>query len=153
MEAQTTTATIDTTPKYTPISKIIKAVKKTGSVTDAAKILDLSRNAIYDRFKRAKLSIDDFTDYSDDKGLSHEILQYRLAKALTDKHIKKMPGGSIILGICQLNDKIRDERGKNANGNTVLVNVIVSGNVKLSDRLAIGKPDDGMKVVSSVDNT
>jgi hypothetical protein len=147
MNTQTIAPTIDRTPKYTPISKIIKAVKKTGSVSDAAKILGLSRTTIYERFKRQEIDIEEFTDYSEDKGLSHEIMQYRIAKSLSTGDIKKMPAGSKVLAICQLNDKIRDERGKNTNDNRVLVNVIVGANSKLHTKLA--KPVDNC--IESVD--
>lgn len=110
----------NTTPKYTPLAKIIAKVKKTGSVTDAAKLLNLSREAIYDRLKRADIDIKELIDYTNDKALSHEVLQYRLNKSLSQDDIKKMPGGSRILAICQLDDKIRLARGESTSNINVI---------------------------------
>lgn len=103
--------TVDSTPKYIPLAKIVKALKKTGSVTDASKICGLSTTAIYARLKRQNIDLEEFQDYTDDKALSHEILQYRLNKSITEADIKAMPSGSRILAICQLEDKQAQIRG------------------------------------------
>ena len=102
---------IDSTPKYTPLDKIIKSLQKTGSVSDTAKILGLSRNAIYERLKTQNISMEEFNDYTSDKALSHEILQYRIAKSLDSGKIQKMSAGSAVLAICQLEDKQAQIRG------------------------------------------
>ena len=103
--------TIDTTPKYIPLNKMLKSLRKTGSVTDTAKILGLNNSAIYARLKRHDINLEEFQDYTDDKALSHEILQYRIAKSISTGDIKKMPVGSAILAICQLEDKQAQIRG------------------------------------------
>lgn len=110
-EQSTPTPTHDSTPKYTPIDKIIRSLQKTGSVTDTAKILGLSRNSIYERLKTQNISMEEFNDYTSDKALSHEILQYRIAKSLDTGKIQKMSAGSAILAICQLEDKQAQIRG------------------------------------------
>lgn len=96
----------DNTPKYIPLHKIVSKLKKTGSVTETAKILGIARQTVYDRLQGNNIDHREFTDYTDDKALSHEILQYRLNKGLTEDKIKKMNGGSTVLAICQLDDKI-----------------------------------------------
>ena len=106
-----TKPTIDRTPKYTPLPKIIKSLKKTGSIADTAKILGLSYNAIYDRLKRHDIDMGEFQDYTDDKALSHEILQFRIAKSINSGKIQKMSAGSAVLAICQLEDKQAQIRG------------------------------------------
>ena len=110
-EQDTLKRDIDSTPKYTPLDKIIKSLQKTGSVSDTAKILGLSRNAIYERLKTQNISMEEFNDYTSDKALSHEILQYRIAKSLDSGKIQKMSAGSAILAICQLEDKQAQIRG------------------------------------------
>ncbi len=113
--------TIDRAPKGITLTQIIKNLKKTGSVSDTAKILSTTKQNINQRLKRAKINIDDFLDYSDDKGLSHEIIQYRIAKGLTSGDIKKMAGGSKVLAIAQLDDKIRAHRGEGETKNSISV--------------------------------
>ncbi|MCK5601338.1 hypothetical protein KAR91_05710 [Candidatus Pacearchaeota archaeon] len=103
--------TIDTTPKYTPLNKILKSLRKTGSVTDTAKILGLNNSAIYARLKRHGIDMEEFNDYTEDKALSHEILQYRIAKSIDTGKIQKMSAGSAVLAICQLEDKQAQIRG------------------------------------------
>lgn len=110
-EQNNPTPTHDSTPKYTPIDKIIRSLQKTGSVTDTAKILGLSRNSIYERLKTQNISMEEFNDYTSDKALSHEILQYRIAKSLDSGKIQKMSAGSAVLAICQLEDKQAQIRG------------------------------------------
>ena len=102
---------IDRTPKYTPLNKIIKSLRKTGSVIDTAKILNLDRSAIYARLKRNNIDMEEFNDYTDDKALSHEILQYRIAKSIDADKIQKMNAASAVLAICQLEDKQAQIRG------------------------------------------
>ena len=123
------------TPKHIPIPKIIKSLKKTGSVPDTGKLLGISRQAIYTRLSRAGIDFNDFIDYSDDKGLSHEILQYRIASGLTNDDIKKMQGGSKVLAICQLDDKIQAHRGKSDTGNSVsiVLNLACQSHEKIID--------------------
>lgn len=111
VEPNTIKPAIDTTPKYTSLPKILKSLKKTGSVYDTAKIFGLSAEAIYARLKRHNIDLEEFNDYTDDKALSHEILQYRIAKSITTGKIKKMSAGSAILAICQLEDKQAQIRG------------------------------------------
>ena len=115
----------DCTPKYIPLKKIIAKIRKTGSVTDAAKLLGLSKQAVYSRLGTHDIDHRDLTDYSDDKALSHEIIQYRIAKGLTKDDIKKMPGGSKVLAICQLDDKIQAHRNGQADkgGITLVINM------------------------------
>ncbi len=116
----------DSAPKYIPLKKIISKLKKTGSVSDTAKLLGVSYNAIYKRLKHHGIDHEDFTDYTDDKALSHEIMQYKIAKGFSEEDIKKMPGGSKVLAICQLQDKISNLRdgasGKN-NSLQVIINL------------------------------
>jgi len=102
---------VDSAPKYIPLDKIIKSLRKTGNVTHTAKILGLSNAAIYERLKRHNIDLDEFNDYTSDKALSHEILQYRIAKSLDTGKIQKMSAGSAILAICQLEDKQAQIRG------------------------------------------
>lgn len=97
---------------YIPLPKIIKALKKTGVVAEAAKIVGCTRQAIYQRLETNGIDIKAFTDYTDDKALSHEILQHKIIKGLTAFDIEKMPGGSKVLALCQLEDKIRLQRGE-----------------------------------------
>lgn len=110
-EQKTPPPVYDSTPKYTPLDKIIRSLQKTGSVTDTAKILGLSRNSIYERLKTQNISMEEFNDYTSDKALSHEILQYRIAKSLDTGKIQKMSAGSAVLAICQLEDKQAQIRG------------------------------------------
>ncbi len=112
-------------PKYIPFKKIISKLKKTGSVTDTAKVLGLSNQAIYQRLEAKGLDHRDFTDYTDDKALSHEILQYQIVKGLDKGKIKKMNGGSSVLAICQLQDKIDKLRGESSEkgGLQVIINL------------------------------
>ena len=123
---------IDYTPKYTPLSKIIAKIKKTGSIPDAAKILGLSKQSVYQRLKNNDIDIQSFLDYSEDKGLSHEIIQHRIASGLTGSDIKKMAGGSKVLAICQLDDKIRVHRGEGETKNSisVILNMACQANEK-----------------------
>ena len=102
---------IDRTPKYTPLNKILKSLRKTNSVLDTAKIIGLDRSAIYARLKRNNIDLEEFQDYTDDKALSHEILQYRIAKSISTDKIQKMSAGSAVLAICQLEDKQAQIRG------------------------------------------
>lgn len=102
---------IDRTPKYIPLDKIVTSLYKTGSVADTAKILGLSRTSIYDRLERHNIDIEEFRDYTSDKALSHEILQYRIAKSIDTGKIQKMSAGSAVLAICQLEDKQAQIRG------------------------------------------
>ncbi len=110
-EAPTIKPAIDTTPKYTSLPKILKSLKKTGSVYDTAKIFGISAEAIYARLKRHNIDLEEFQDYTDDKALSHEILQYRIAKSIDTGKIQKMSAGSAVLAICQLEDKQAQIRG------------------------------------------
>lgn len=123
---------VDCTPKFIPLTKIIAKLKKTGSVADTAKLLGVSNAAIYKRLKAAKINKEDFLDYSLDKGLSHEILQYRIARGLSATDIKKMQGGSKVLAICQLDDKIRLHRGEGDTKNSisVILNLACQANEK-----------------------
>jgi len=102
---------IDRTPKYIPLDKIVTSLYKTGSVADTAKILGLSSTSIYDRLARHNIDIEEFRDYTSDKALSHEILQYRIAKSIDSGKIQKMSAGSAVLAICQLEDKQAQIRG------------------------------------------
>lgn len=104
-----------------PLHKIIDKLKKTGSVIDTAKIFNVSYQAIYQRLKKNKIDYEKFIDYTDDKALSHEILQYRIASGLSAADIKKMQGGSKVLAICQLDDKIQAHRGRSDTGNSVSI--------------------------------
>ena len=110
-EQTSTKPTIDTTPKYIPLDKIVKSLQKTGSVSDTAKILGLNRTSIYQRLERHNISMEEFNDYTSDKALSHEILQYRIAKSINTGKIQKMSAGSAVLAICQLEDKQAQIRG------------------------------------------
>ncbi len=112
--------TLESKPKYTPLNTILAKIKKTGSIPDAAKILGITPQAVHDRLKRADIDHREFTDYSTDKGFSHEVLQYRLNRSLSKQDIKKMPGGSRILAICQLDDKIRLARGESTSNINVI---------------------------------
>lgn len=124
---------VDQPKRFIPLAKIVKTLKKTGSVPDTAKILGTSKQNIYQRLERADIDKDDFTDYSEDKGLSHEILQYRIARGLTGDDIKKMPGGSKVLAICQLDDKIQVHRGGSDNKNSIsiILNMACQSNEKV----------------------
>ena len=124
--------TIDRTPKGITLPQIIKNLKKTGSVSDTAKILSTTKQNINQRLKRAKIDIGEFLDYAEDKGLSHEILQYRIARGLTSADIKKMAGGSKVLAIAQLDDKIRAHRGEGETKNSisVILNMACQANEK-----------------------
>lgn len=123
---------VDSTPKYIPLTKIIAKLKKTGSVSDTAKILKVSNNAIYKRLKAAGINKEDFVDYTTDKALAHEIMQYRIARGLSAADIKKMQGGSKVLAICQLDDKIRAHRGEGDTKNSisVILNMACQANEK-----------------------
>ena len=140
---------IDRTPKYIPLKKIIAKLKKTGSITDTAKLLNVSHQAIRQRLKAAKIDKDDFIDYSDDKGLSHEILQYRIARGLSSADIKKMQGGSKVLAICQLDDKIRAHRGEGDTKNSisVILNMACQANEKTIEIKATTVENSGQKSV------
>ena len=123
---------VDCTPKFIPLTKIIAKLKKTGSVSDTAKLLNVSNAAIYKRLKAAKINKEDFVDYTTDKALAHEILQYRIARGLSSADIKKMQGGSKVLAICQLDDKIRAHRGEGETKNSisVILNMACQANEK-----------------------
>ncbi len=123
---------VDCTPKFIPLTKIIEKLKKTGSVTDTAKLLNVSNAAIYKRLKAANINKEDFVDYTADKALAHEILQYRIARGLSAGDIKKMQGGSKVLAICQLDDKIRAHRGEGETKNSisVILNMACQANEK-----------------------
>lgn len=134
---------IDTSPKYIPLTKIIKALKKTGSVTDAAKICGLSNAAIYARLKRHNIDLEEFQDYTDDKALSHEILQYRLSKSITEADIKAMPPGSRILGICQLEDKQAQIRGTGQANTSINIVINAIRNACSDDNTLDATPSKG----------
>ena len=149
VQPTTNDATSDRTPKGIKLSKIISTLKKTGSATDTAKILGCSRQLIYKRLDNQGIEMEQFLDYSDDKALSHEILQYRIASGLTSDDIKKMQGGSKVLAICQLDDKIQAHRGKSDTGNSVsiVLNLACQSHNKVID------VTPGKVVDKPVDNT
>lgn len=115
-----------TGPKFIPLTKIINAVKKTGSITDAGKLLGMARTSIYERLNKNNIDIDGLRDFTEDKASSHEILQYRIAKNLSEEDIKKMPGGTKVLALCQLEDKIRLISNKSTENVSILSKMVES---------------------------
>lgn len=118
-------AKIDKPRKIIPLNKIISNLKKTGSLSDTARILKTSKQNISQRLERKGIDYKEFLDYGDDKALSHEILQYRINNGMTSDKIQKMNGGSSVLAICQLQDKIDKLRGESAEkgGLQVIINL------------------------------
>lgn len=93
--------------KVTPLSRLVELRAKGLTYKEIGAITGDSEAAITKRFSRHDIDSQELMDYSDVKALAHESLQFRLHKSMSEAKIKKMAGGSTVLAICQLEDKIR----------------------------------------------
>jgi len=64
------------------------------------------------RLKAVKAEFKGLAVFKDKRADILALMQQKMLYSLTDKDIKRMPGGSRVLAMCQLYDKERIERGQ-----------------------------------------
>jgi hypothetical protein len=95
-----------------PITRLIELRQAGLSLQDIGSIVGLSKQAVGQRLQAAEVEFEGLKVYQDKQPEILEALTQRLVYSLTDDVIKKIPGGTRILNICQLVDKVRLLRGQ-----------------------------------------
>lgn len=79
---------------------------------EIGQLVGCSKQNISDRLKAFKTDFIGLETFKNKRADILALFQKRLLYSLTDKDIKKMPGGSRVLAVAQLFDKEQVERGK-----------------------------------------
>ena len=95
-----------------PITRLIQL--REGGLThqEIGDLCGCSKANVHTRLKAVKADFKGLAVFKDKKADILALLQQKMLYSLTDKDIKRMPGGSRVLAMCQLYDKERTERGQ-----------------------------------------
>ncbi len=95
-----------------PITRLVELRQAGLSLQDIGDLVGLSKQTVGQRLQAVEAEFQGLKVYQDKQPEILESLAMRLVYSLTDDVIKKMPGGSRILGACQVIDKVRLLRGQ-----------------------------------------
>jgi len=95
-----------------PITRLVELRQAGLTCQDIGDLVGLSKQTVSQRLRAVNAEFEGLKVYQDRQPEILEALSQRLVYSMTDKVINRMPGGSRILGICQLVDKVRLLRGQ-----------------------------------------
>lgn len=98
--------------KDIPIVNILEYRKQGLTCAEIGKLVGCSKQNVSDRLKAFKTDMAGLETFKSKRADILALFQKKLLYSLTDKDIKRMPGGSRVLAFAQLYDKEQIELGK-----------------------------------------
>jgi hypothetical protein len=95
-----------------PLPRILELHAAGLNNQEIAQVLGCTRENVRQRLAAVRADFKGLRTFKDRRADLLAMFQQKLLYSLTEADIKKMPGGSRILAMCQLYDKERIERGK-----------------------------------------
>lgn len=98
--------------KPVPITRLIQLREAGLTCQEIGETVGRSKQTVSARLQAVKTEFKGLAVYKEKRADILALMQQKMLYSLTDKDIKRMPGGSRVLAMCQLYDKERIERGQ-----------------------------------------
>lgn len=95
-----------------PITRLMQLRQAGLTMQEIGDMCGCSSANVSERLRAVKADFKGLEVFKDKRGDILAVMQQKLLYSLSDKDIKRMPGGSRVLAMCQLYDKERIERGQ-----------------------------------------
>jgi len=95
-----------------PITRLIQLREAGLTIQEIGDMCGCSKANVSERLRAVKADFKGLAVFKDRRGDILALMQQKMLYSLSDKDIKRMPGGSRVLAMCQLYDKERIERGQ-----------------------------------------
>jgi len=95
-----------------PVSRLMELRDAGLTMQEIADLCHCSQANVSARLRAVKADFKGLSVFKDKRSDILALVQQKLLYSLSDKDIKRMPGGSRVLAMCQLYDKERIERGQ-----------------------------------------